>query len=220
MRRKIAVIFTFLLLLVSFLTISTVRANLSLIPGKLTITMPEGYPKEDIEYRKIYVENHYDYDINIVTQVTNPSYDDIKEGYTLIPDLSWVEVSPEVINIPANSNGYFTLKISVPENEQASHLDEKWEVRVLVYKKSASAPGTASINIKLASRIFIHTPPSAAAQLSIHPFIYVILAVFIGLIGLGTATSYTKKKKFIQANRPAVFYVRKSKSRNHDKKKF
>jgi hypothetical protein len=59
----------------------------------------------------------------------------VTEGYSNIPDLSWIKVTPNPLSIPANPNGYFAIEIVIPEKEKTLHYDESWEVYVKFFKK-------------------------------------------------------------------------------------
>jgi hypothetical protein len=142
----------------------------------------------------------------------------IKEGHSRIPDLSWVTVSPQEMTIPANSEGFFNITIDIPKNNQSLHYNESWEVLAIFYQKKTTSAGGFKFNIKLASRVFIHTPPEPAKQ-QIPNNLYLILFLIMGLIILATVVFVGRKKKSIHNNGAAIYYVKEKKSRNQKNKK-
>jgi hypothetical protein len=183
--------------------IPSAKSNITLWPGILTINMSE-YPEGEIEYKKIYVTNPYDYEVEVITEIANPQ--GLTKGYSNIPDLSWIDVNPEVLSIPAKSDGCFSLIIDIPEEEKASHYNESWEVWIRFFKKPESDSGVI-FNVKLASKIFIHTPEELKQKIPYNPII--LITVFAVLLLVIVAYFYFKRKPSISSERRAVFYVKK-----------
>ena len=189
--RKITVMFlVFLLLLVCFSVF--VRGSIQIWPGKLTITMPEGYPKEVIKY-KIQVTNPYSYDVNASARVENPAIGKLSDNYTFIPDLSWVKFVSETIYIPAGSSRFFELLIDIPDDEKPWHYNESWEAWVVISSDRSGSSGDFLFKIELAVKLFINTPPGEKATMIQN--LYIILGIVVALIATSAAIFYVKKNK-------------------------
>lgn len=193
LKKKIIILILFLLVSDIIFTSSFVCADIILWPGKLTIDIPKGFPDEEITYNKITIKNPYEYDITVLTEINNPPNGETTYGYTSIPDLSWVKISPEAQSIPAKSDGYFNLTINISDDEKSLHYNEKWEVRVIFFKKSDYQSGNVVINLKLASKIYIHTPLEIN-QMQIPAITFVIIAIILGAGILYSSAVYSKKK--------------------------
>ena len=191
--KKITILILFFLISGIILTPPIVNAGLILWPGKLTIDIPKGFPDEEITYNKITVKNPYDYDIIVITEINDPPIGETTDGYTNIPDLSWVKINPETQKISARSEGYFNLSIDIPEDEKSSHYNEKWEVRVIVFKKPDYQSGNLIVNMKLASKIYIHTP-EGVNQMQIPTIAYVVTIIILGATTFYSFVVYYKKK--------------------------
>lgn len=209
MKRTALVLLLFLLIVGNFLLLASpvVKGGVKLSPAKLIITMPEGYPEEEIQY-KIKVTNPYSQDIGASSKAINPW--DITENYARIPDLSWVKILPENLIIPADSFKEFEVVIDIPESEKMLHYNERWEVWVLTIPKSAAGvKGGAVIQTQLAVRLLIHTPGTMKQQTPQNP--YLIVGIIIGFILIVAAVFYARKRRNIEADRAAIYYVKKKK---------
>ena len=71
---KVTFVVFIIILLINFSNPAT--ASLKIWPGKLTITMPEGYTKEPITYF-IEATNHYNYSVNASTRIENPAIEQL-----------------------------------------------------------------------------------------------------------------------------------------------
>lgn len=185
--------------------------GINIWPGKLTITMPEEYPEEEIRH-KIEVNNLNSYDINLSAEIENPSLYNLKKDYTFIPDLSWVSITPEIIHIPAHGSRFLEMIITIPDEEKPLHYDEHWEVWVVISEaKDQSSPGP-TITIELAVKLFINTPPKKVKQ-QIPPTLYLILLfIIVGLIAVAMFVFYAKKRERITyKKRPVILYFKKKK---------
>jgi len=184
--------------------------GISLEPAKLYISMPEGYPKRDIKYN-IGITNTHSYDIEASVRVISPWYLKDKD-YVMIPDLSWVEVSPETIYIPAGSSAECGLTIDIPDEEKPLHYNKSWEVWILVSPRQIGEDIGGQIGIgiqmQLVARVFINTPPEEM-KVKVPQNIFILLGGFVGFIALVFIYFFVRKKKSIEARRAAVFYVKK-----------
>lgn len=220
MRRIKTLFLVSLFLLGSTLIFSSppvLSGGISIWPGKLTITMPEGYPEEEIRY-EIEVDNLNSYDINVSAEIENPSLHYLKKDYTFIPDLSWVSTTPEILYIPAYESRFLEVIITIPNEEKPLHYDERWEVWVVISEAKDQSPGTI-ISIELAVKLFINTPPEKARQQIPQTLYLIMLSIIVGLIAVATFVFYAKKRERITyKKRPAILYFKKKKgggSRNN-----
>ncbi|HWR64042.1 MAG TPA: hypothetical protein VN365_06555 [Candidatus Thermoplasmatota archaeon] len=143
--------------LVQLLT-TPAQAGLQIWPGKLTISMPEGYPTERISYL-IEVTNPYTYSMNASARVENPDIQQLSTNYSYIPDLSWITVEPETLYLPANTSSTFKVFLDVPKSERSSYYNTSWESWVVISSdKPAGDTGGLIFQVELAVKLFIHTP--------------------------------------------------------------
>lgn len=205
MKKLISILILFLLVCSTFLIPVVISENIALWPAKLNIGISR-YPNEEIKFNKIQVKNPYDEKITVVPQVINPSEDVRNESYDLIPDLSWVKVSPEELIISPKSSGFFELTVNVPEEVRSEYYGEKWEVWARVYKKINPDSKGVIINIMPTTKVFISTPVDES-NVDLNPFVFWF--TFIGLVVL---ISIYFSIRFLKArNKKSVFYFRKKK---------
>ena len=191
----------FLLLFTCF---STVVSGIKIWPAKFTIEIPKWYDNTDEDNNpKIQITNVESHDVKVTVKVDNPSIQALSEGYSYIPDLSWIKVVPETITIPAKSSESIEVIIEVPEDEQSKQYNEKWESWVVV-STPIDTGGGINIQTELAVKLFIKTPIDEEAGINLLLFIFLL---FFLIIILYIAFSYSKKKKRSEA----VFYYKKKK---------
>jgi len=219
--------FTFLLLLVgSMILFATLdaRAGVKVDPAQVVISMPEGYPEKDVQY-KIRLTNPYPFNISVSTRIVHPFEGNYKEGYAKIPDLSWVKTVPEEPYVLANSFKEFELNIDIPDKEKPLHYNESWEVWVIViphYPSGEEGQGQigTTLQTQVAVRVLINTPSGETKQ-QMPQNLYLILGIIMGLMAVVIAFSYLKKKKrgIYRISKAAVFYFRKEDRKHHKNKK-
>jgi len=190
------------------------RAGVKVEPAKLVVNMSEGYPNSDIHYN-IRVTNPYPYDIKVKGEAIHPY--GLSKNYKRIPDLSWVEIVPETLVVPANSSKEFEMFINVPGKEKQLHYNESWEVWVLITpKKSSKIEGDQGvgtvIHVRSAVKVLISTPPGENKMSFPHSF-YIILIPIVGFIVLFTILLFMKKKKDTQSSKAAIYYIKDKKSK-------
>ena len=156
---------------------SQVQASLQIWPGKLTISMAEGYPTERISYQ-IQVTNPYTYSVNASARVENPAAQQFTTNYTYIPDISWVTVEPETLYLPANTSSSFQIFLDVPKSERSSYYNTSWETWVVISSdKPAGDTGGLAFQVELAVKLFIHTPSGENAPTA--GIFFIVLGVII-----------------------------------------
>ncbi len=189
-----------------------VNAGIKLLPAELKIDI-SSYPEDKIEYESICVENPYNHEILVKTEIKNPTESSITEGYSNIPDLSWLNVEPEERIIPAKSKSFFTLEVNIPEDEKKFHYGEKWEVLACVYEKSNSTKGSVTINMKLATKVFIHTPVKASEEKTSND--YFMFAMFISLVFFVLFMILIIRKNST-SKRSSIYYLRKKQDKEDE----
>ena len=211
MRRLKLLIIIFLLVAgnIILITSPTVKSGVKVSPAKLIITIEE-YPEKEIHY-KIKITNPYPEDISTTLEIKHPF--EIEENYTRIPDLSWIKVFPESIDIPSDSFKEIEVIVDIPEDKKTLHNNEKWEAWVIVTPRLKSVLGGMVLQMQLAVKLFIHTPKTKEVSWSL-PAPYIIYPVFgaiLCVIALFLTIFYFKKKRNIKPDRAAIFYVKKKK---------
>lgn len=210
-RRLKSLVIIFLLVTVNILLITSpiVKSGVKVSPAKLIITIEE-YPEKEIQY-KIKITNPYSQEITASLEVKHPY--EIEENYSQIPDLSWVKVYPESLVIPSDSYEEIEVIVDIPEDKKTIHNNEKWEAWVIVTPRLKSVLGGMALQMQLAVKLFIHTPESKMTSWSLPaPYIfYPILGAILFLTALFLTIFLIKKKRNINPNKAAIFYIKKKK---------
>ena len=192
---------------------SHVKAGVKVSPAVLYIEMNEGYPPYTLE-TSIKVTNPYDTEIQAHAKVIRPW--DLREGYIVVPDLSWINVSSEILNIPAQSSNILDISIKIPENEKPLHYNESWEVWIMIIPSlpSGSKGGGIGVNFQTQYmvRILIKTPHDEQ-KMETPQILYIFLIGLAGFIVLFFIYFYVRKRRIL-ANRAAMFYVKKKNDKN------
>jgi hypothetical protein len=189
----------FMAFLVLFSSFSVVEGGIEIWPGKLTITMNEWYDKwVETKYNKIQVTNPYSYGINISVKLNYPGAQVISDGYSYIPDLSWIRVEPETIYLPPKSSNTFEVIIEVPKDEQLKYFNEKWETwAVFTSNLYPGRQGGMNFQVELAVKLFINTPKSESAG---SQYLYIILFLISTIFMVLIILFFTKKRKNYKIN--------------------
>jgi len=189
------ILFIFIIFLFFSTCFSMITSGIKIWPGKYNIDINR-WPTEDeiVENPTIQVTNTDSYDINVSVRVDNPSTATLTKSYSLIPDLSWIRVDPEVLHIPAGSSEIIEIFIEVPENEQSSHYNEKWETLVVITPPIKIGDGI-NLQPEIAVKLFIETPVREFAQIQ---YIIILLFIFVTII-IVSISFYVKKKKRVKS---------------------
>ena len=188
------IIFLILVFLILSMCFSMITSGIKIWPGKYDININR-WPNnnEKVDTPTIQVTNTESYDINVSIRVDHPASETITEGYSFIPDLSWVRVIPEKLFIPAGYSDELELFIEVPESEQSSHYNEKWETLVVITPPVKKGQGI-NFQTELAVKLFITTPKGEYAQIQ---YIFILLCTLILIIIVLIALNHVRKKKRI-----------------------
>ena len=193
-RRNALIILSLLLLIVSSNFISTsVKADISIWPGILTINMPGGYPDEPIEY-KIRVNNKNSYTIIVSSKTTKVEEEFLTENYTYLQNSSWISITPKQLYIPAEDRRYFNVSIDIPDSEKPLHYNEKWDARLIFEEVWASGGGGVDMRVRLGTKILIHTP-SKAPTWEPSQNLSILVSIVIGVVAIMLVFMFIKKKK-------------------------
>jgi len=212
--KKLISIFLLILFLagnILLLTSPSVKSAVKASPGLLHVYIEE-YPEKEIHY-KIKVSNPFNYDIEVSARSSHPYH--INETYAKIPNLSWIKIVPESMEIPAKSSKEFEIIIDIPENERPLHYNKSWESRVIITPKNTQE-ATIVIQVQLAVKIFIHTPTGQMNEQT--PLsLYIFIGIIGGFVILITVSFIFKKKRTVNMDRTAIFYYKKKEKDNHKK---
>jgi len=209
--RNIKVIFLVSLFLLGSLLVlfsnSVSSGGISVWPPEVTVNIKDVYPEEEIKF-KIHVNNLYPHDINVSARVENQIPYRLKKNYTNMPDLSWIKLTPNIVNLSAKQSKFFEVTIDIPEKEKPLNYNEKWEACVVI---SELKDKPSLIATEYAIRIYIITPEKAKMQVS---DMFLLLFIASGFIALVICSLYMGKRKKMFANKkPIVFYFKKKKNK-------
>jgi hypothetical protein len=209
-KKLIILILAISILLPSFSIVT--NAGFEIWPGKLTITMNKWYDNwVETKYNKIQVTNPFSYGINVSVRLDYPSSETISDGYSNIPDLSWIKIEPKMIYLPPYSSDKFEVIIEVPKDEQSKHFNEKWETWA-VFDSNLFPGGQGGMNFKvdIAVKLFLNTPEGEAEGMQYLPIVFfVFFSFFMVLIIL----FYINKRKNNQISviKSSLFFYRRKK---------
>lgn len=181
-----------------------IASGIKVWPGKLDITINKWYtPNDSVDRPIIQIINTKSYDIIVKLKSEYPSSTKLTKGYSNIPDLSWIKTYPDELYLPARSSGEIEVSIEVPEGEQSSYYNERWEAWIII-TPPLKPVGGINVQTEIAVKFFIKTPVSEAA---IMPSIYIFL-VTIFLIFFTTVILFFRDRKKRNA---ALYYFKKKK---------
>jgi hypothetical protein len=205
------IMFTFFTIFLFSSTMIIDAGDLSVTPATLQIDMPEGYKKDAIDVA-VTVINTLSYSVEVKTNIRNPPDFERTEGYSYIPDLSWVKTVPDVFTVPAKGNASFKVVIDIPENEKPLHYNESWEVWIEVSRAQAGF-----FNVIPAVRVLINTPPKPLPITERLPQILMIVIplTLIILVVMLSKAIFARKKRTITSLRekPAKYTFSSTPSR-------
>lgn len=161
-------------------------------PGKLDIILSEGYQNKDIIH-PIQVTNNLDRAINASAEVHDPANNSLTEGYSFIPNVSWIKILPEKLYVPAYSSSQFQLILEIPEDEVPLQHNKSWETWVTISSDQYSGIERGiAFKVELSVKIFIQTPPGKMEKQIQN--LYFFFGIFISLIIVLLVIYYIKKK--------------------------
>ncbi|MGF3585433.1 MAG: hypothetical protein ACQXXD_06945 [Thermoplasmatota archaeon] len=215
-KKRLSIILILITLLNTILLASSpnVKAGVIVSPAELHVEIKKDYPPYTPK-TNIKVTNPYDFDIQAHAKAIKPW--DLRKNYVVIPDLSWIDIYPETLDIPAHSSNFFNISIKIPENEKPHHYNESWEVWVWIVpnlpRNGIAGQVGIDFQVQYNVRILIKTPPSEInmkTSRDLYNFL-IIFFIFIGIPILLFIAKKIKNKKIIEANKKAnVFYLKKN----------
>ena len=215
MKRGMGTASNFKLFIITFLIFGTLIISISITassggmavwPAKLTITLPEDFPEQEITHR-IMVENRDSSDLKVKATMDNPTSETKKKGYTLIPDLSWITITPDTETVPPGEARYLNIFINIPDEEKSKQYNQSWEAWVVISEILDASSRQTAIRTELAVKLFINTPPEKE-KISDYVFILIGLSI-IFLIAILASSHIRKKRSKTNRNKTAVYYYEK-----------
>ncbi len=175
--------------------------------------MNEGYPpytpKTDIKVTNPYITKSW-----VSAKAIRPW--SLRENYITIPDLSWVVVSPGILEIPAKSSGVFEISIKIPDNEKPLHYNQSWEAWIWIIPNFPSDVNGGLIGVDTQTqymvRILIKTPPREISMQTPKDY-YNFLIIFMVFIVIPAVLFIVKNivsKKNRSNKKPTIFYFKKN----------
>jgi len=207
MKKPSFIFFLFVLGNISLLCIlvNPVTANWELYPHTWVIEMDEGIVEKTVT---IQITNLEKEKMKVACKPVNPFYDtqtneyNIKEGYTVLPELSWITVTPNQQEVPSESTVTFDVTVNIPDEEQ--YYGNNWECWI----ETTDIGFEEGIGFRYNTRLQINTPvkPVLSNSETNHaiedeqPFLYIgaVLTTIIFIIGMYTykyRRKVPKKKK-------------------------
>lgn len=194
--------------------------GITVFPSRLYIDMPQDFPNDEIQYF-IKVYNKYVYSYNITTEILNPwDEENMVEGYSFIPDLSWVEIIPNETNIQANSTKKLLVTISIPDEKKSMYYNKSWEAWVKISRIGDGIHGGNTIAGSIITRLLISTPVEKSG-IQMSP-VSIMLTGIIAIFTLALSIYYYhfhKKKKNVLGTKAAVYYIKNKETAKDNKDK-
>jgi hypothetical protein len=180
---KLRVIATFLAVVASLLLpITALAQGFSVSPPSVKISgLPPGGETQEFP---ITITNKEDTAYTFQLTVYNPPDKDLREGYSQLPDNSWISFQPDTIEVPPNSSAEVIVQVTVPEGEQ-------WENQNYEVWLGASPGAVGLFAIKLYVRLYILTTSSVAPGTN---WGLIIGSIIVGVIAIICGDYYVRKK--------------------------
>jgi hypothetical protein len=77
------------------------------------------------------IVNNFDSDVNLQLKVLQPQPNELKPGYEAIPDVSWVKLEKEEINIGGLKKEVVNVKLTIPNDKK--YAGKKYHVWIWTY---------------------------------------------------------------------------------------
>jgi len=191
MMNKLVIIGGVLLLLIC---LSNSSVAIKIWPGIMTIEMPEGYPEGPISY-KISVTNAHPNGVNVTAKARNVK--NLSLDFQNMPDLSWINIEPEILYVPGKSTKNFEVIIDIPDSEKPLHYNESWESRIIVSTDPPEPEGGGIVfKVELVVKLFIHTPVDIDKSETTSTLYYFIILVIL-FISIVSVYFIFKRSKYL-----------------------
>lgn len=123
------------------------------------------------------IENSSEKTMNVKAESAAPLDNEIKEGYEVIPDLSWIKVMQDTFTLRPQEKANYDVTISIPDNRE--YLGKKYQVMV-----QWRADGEDDLFTGIRSLIFFHISGEEDAKpslgLSARPGTYLFSKIPVG----------------------------------------
>jgi len=211
-RTRLSIYFIFAFIIILILSLNSASASFSVWPAKLDISVNNDFPDQVITY-KIQVNNKNPYETNIVIKIQDPLPHRKKEGYTNIPDLSWLKTNESLVNFKAGESKFIDIFLVIPNDQKKFQYNEKWEVWVSFSEarnESLESPETGATLVNaVAVRLFINTPIKEQNIQGQVNFMYLFFVLFI--VGIIVFLYMKIKKTTASKKKSSIFYFKRNK---------
>lgn len=192
--KTIIFLFFFIFIIsINYTFLASTSRGLTVSPGVLYVDLKD-FRDESIIY-SITVWNKKNHSININTEVIHPNDNSFAEGFSNIPDVSWIKTEPINFSISAKESGSYDVIIDLPEYINSSFFNENWEVWINTKSYGSSDGGSVVLQTALNTRILIITPKGPIDSYYTSSFnYYIVFTLIVGLISFVIIFSYIRKK--------------------------
>ena len=179
MRARYPIWLTIALLFANFWLPSTAQAqSFGVSPAEVTIdSLPPG---EEAEF-ELTIHNHYDAAHTFALSTSHPW--ERRPGRADFPDDGWISLSPQQIEVAANSQATVTVTVTIPSDQKWAGRD--WEVWLGVTPEEKEF---------LVVNCYVRLLVSTSTQAQAGPDTGLIVSIVIGVLLLGYAVYYSRRK--------------------------
>ncbi|MEF8879345.1 MAG: hypothetical protein V5A64_03000 [Candidatus Thermoplasmatota archaeon] len=167
--------------------------DVSVWPARINVDIKE-YSEEKIQH-SIEVYNKNSFPVKVSAKVRTPDMDNRVEGYSDIPDLSWIKVESESFVVGAKESKTFNVTIDIPKDERSRFYNESWEVWVTTYAGKNKNEDGVNLQTAVSTRFLISTPENPDRSFFFGGNTLVLVGFSSGILALIAMLIYIKKKK-------------------------
>ncbi len=149
MNSKIAVFSVAVLFIVSFFAFGGILTPF--IEEKITVTPGEKYLVGSGSERALRVKNTGKETVEVNFEVSRPRQSDKKEGYSPLPDISWVNLETRTVEVEPGMWGETRITVLIPKEKE--NYGRNFEAALV----SAASKGRGTVEAALRSRLLIET---------------------------------------------------------------
>jgi len=117
------------------------------------LRLGETYNTREMVNLPLMITNYSDEKITVFLSVKQPGPDQMREGYELIPDTHWIELSVDRMEIEPGSHGAADVIIHVPNDEK--YARRRYQVLI-----NSTASGKGNISLGLYHKLLFSIAPS------------------------------------------------------------
>jgi hypothetical protein len=191
--KKTQIFIIILLLILPFATNSV--KSIAISPAEIKISMKNGNFTNGNTSRKITIKNDYNHTHNVTWYIEHPSPDLMRPNKTNIFDLSWVDLEPKWLEIPAKEIGFFYVHLDIPETGE--NCNKSWETWI-TFRGGKQNTSVGVFNYEYSIRTYINTPltlpPSAEDEINI-PLLEIAILSIAAIVLIAVIIIFKKNKK-------------------------